>query len=522
MAFLDKTGLEHLWAHIVSKINDSKIIVDDALSSTSMNPVQNKVINATISNLSQLVDDTVSASDIVDNLTTNASGKVLSAAQGVALKAMIDGIVIPTTLPNPQPITINGQRYDGSEAVTVTTVEIDDTLTQSGKAADAKAVGDRLTALNAAIDAKGDPTDEQVSAAVNAYLDANPVSGGISTTAKNLLITILRSGVYTDDQSANITSLETALGGGATEPEEKTYAISNELINCTSSNSATSVNENASYSTTLTANDGYTLTGGTVTVTMGGVDITATAYADGVISIGAVTGNVEIFASAVAAQAEAVLPEDGLVAYFDLRSLDANTVNAGNTVGTAYGIPTATRGSASLYSWGAWVESSDEIGTTLKRSMMIGAENTADTFAVGTEYTAIGFTFDGYGNCFGHATNGNGWSVQAKYVTSGSTSTVPKEMISGSVVSTNKGYLACGYRVSGETIDFFADGEKVKTYVGSDYDNFVRWYDTTDNFSVAPYRSSGKIVAYVLYNRALTDVEIVEVRDFLRTLEVTA
>ena len=92
----------------------------------------------------------VSVSDIVDNLTTNASGKVLSAAQGVALKAMIDGIVIPTALPNPQPITINGQRYDGSEAVTVTTAEIDDTLTQSGKAADAKAVGDQLSALNQA------------------------------------------------------------------------------------------------------------------------------------------------------------------------------------------------------------------------------------------------------------------------------------------------------------------------------------------------------------------------------------
>ena len=100
----------------------------------------------------------VSVSDIVDNLTTNASGKVLSAAQGVALKAMIDGIVIPTALPNPQPITINGQRYDGSEAVTVTVssegggtpVEIDDTLTQSGKAADAKAVGDQLSALNEA------------------------------------------------------------------------------------------------------------------------------------------------------------------------------------------------------------------------------------------------------------------------------------------------------------------------------------------------------------------------------------
>ena len=64
----------------------------------------------------------------------------------------------PVALPNPKPITINGQRYDGSEAVTVivsgegggTPVEIDDTLTQSGKAADAKATGDALNALNGA------------------------------------------------------------------------------------------------------------------------------------------------------------------------------------------------------------------------------------------------------------------------------------------------------------------------------------------------------------------------------------
>ena len=166
----------------------------------------------------------VSVSDIVDNLTTNASGKVLSAAQGVALKAMIDGIVIPTALPNPQPITINGQRYDGSEAVEVSVtgegsgVEVDATLTQSGKAADAKAVGDQLSALNeanatqnerikaledapagggttdyTALENKpsingveltgnkslgdlgiGEPTDEQVSGAVQDWLDAHP------------------------------------------------------------------------------------------------------------------------------------------------------------------------------------------------------------------------------------------------------------------------------------------------------------------------------------------------------------
>ena len=68
----------------------------------------------------------VSVSDIVDNLTTNVANKPLSAAQGVALKALIDGITIPEKLPNPQKLTFSGAvtaEYDGSGAVTVTIPE---------------------------------------------------------------------------------------------------------------------------------------------------------------------------------------------------------------------------------------------------------------------------------------------------------------------------------------------------------------------------------------------------------------
>ena len=64
----------------------------------------------------------VSVADIVNNLTTNVSNKPLSAAQGVAIKALIDGITIPTALPNPNALTFTGAvsgSYDGSEALTV-------------------------------------------------------------------------------------------------------------------------------------------------------------------------------------------------------------------------------------------------------------------------------------------------------------------------------------------------------------------------------------------------------------------
>lgn len=64
----------------------------------------------------------VSVADIIDNLTTNAANKPLSAAQGVALKALIDAITIPTALPNPNALTFTGAvtgRYDGSSPLEV-------------------------------------------------------------------------------------------------------------------------------------------------------------------------------------------------------------------------------------------------------------------------------------------------------------------------------------------------------------------------------------------------------------------
>ena len=64
----------------------------------------------------------VSVADIVDDLTTNVSNKPLSAAQGVALKALIDAITIPDTLPNPNDLTFTGAvtgSYDGSTSLSV-------------------------------------------------------------------------------------------------------------------------------------------------------------------------------------------------------------------------------------------------------------------------------------------------------------------------------------------------------------------------------------------------------------------
>ena len=102
------------------------------------------------------------------------------------------------------------------------------------------------------------------------------------------------------------------------------YAVTNTLTGCTNSNSATSVTENASYSATISASSGYTLTGATVSITMGGTDITSTAYSNGTISIASVTGALVISVAAVAvtlSSISAVYTQSGTV--YDTDSLDS-------------------------------------------------------------------------------------------------------------------------------------------------------------------------------------------------------
>ena len=434
-------------------------------------------------------------------------------------------------LPNQNPLTFTGAVtgiYDGSEALTVeipsggSTVELDTTLSKVGKAADAKAVGDALAG-------KQDKLIEGENITIAAdgkTISATGGGGGISTTAKNLLITILRSGVYTYDQSNNITALDTALGGGTTEPEEPdvpvetTYAISNELINCTSSNSSTSVKENAAYSATLTANDGYTLTGGTVTITMGGVDITATAYADGVISIAAVTGDVEIFASAVAVQAEAALPEDGLISYFDFRTTTYNNAGSGGSTTIA-----PTKGSGQLFMWANnSISAQNEYGLKPANTRQWQYDKNGGTTqtALGDAFTVIQLTY-GEAPIFGfnNANISPYWMFNPKYINA-SGSTANAETVNGSNFNSDSklDYNFTVFRADGTTLTEIFDTSRT-TYNGGDIDGFSRWLDTPFG-NIVDKGDTKYCTAMAIYNRALTDSEIEAAREFMNTLEVTA
>lgn len=129
---------------------------------------------------------------------------------------------------------------------------------------------------------------------------------GVTAAEKELILSLFKNTAYTANMSATISRLESLWSGSGDEPDEPVepdipdepdvimHNITKKLDGVIASNSATSVVDGAYYVCNLTAHDGYTLDGAEVSVAMGGMDITSTAYSNGVINIASVTGDVDI------------------------------------------------------------------------------------------------------------------------------------------------------------------------------------------------------------------------------------
>lgn len=98
-------------------------------------------------------------------------------------------------------------------------------------------------------------------------------------------VTIHRIGVG-DDISYNYKDLS----------EDSYYTVTNNLTNVTNNNGTSQILEGKTYSATLTPVADYEIS--SVTVTMGGTDITSTSYSNRIITINEVTGNIVITATA--------------------------------------------------------------------------------------------------------------------------------------------------------------------------------------------------------------------------------
>jgi hypothetical protein len=179
----------------------------------------------------------------------------------------------------------------------------------------------------------GPPGDDYVLTAADKAEIAKQVAG-LSSKEKGLMLTLFKNMLSQKDMSDTVNELEKTwatggndnTGGGSGEtpdvPDEpdvpvepdvpdtpETYSITYHLTNVTAANIITSMIGGNSFSTTLEADENYKL--GDVTVTMGGIEVTDSVYADGVITISSVTGNIVINAVGVE-MGDATAWEDGI------------------------------------------------------------------------------------------------------------------------------------------------------------------------------------------------------------------
>ena len=144
-------------------------------------------------------------------------------------------------------------------------------------------------------------------------------AGGLTDEARQALLALLAKVAYTvDDGQEYLDALEDALYNIA-------WPVTNTLTHASTSNAAESTPKGGAYSATITAGAGYTLTGATVSITMGGVDITSTAYSSGTISIAAVTGALVITVTAAEQSATSLavsFTQGSKVFYEDVDTLD--------------------------------------------------------------------------------------------------------------------------------------------------------------------------------------------------------
>ena len=307
-------------------------------------------------------------------------------------------------------------------------------------------------------------------------------------------------------------------GGASEEPDTPTdvtlTSISatyngGEVATGTALTDLTGITVTATYSDgTTKAVTGYTLSGeileGENTITVSYEGKTATFTVVGVAESG---GDVT-----------AELITDGLLDYFDFRNCSYNNTASGGATTIS-----ATQGTGQLFVWANnCIEVQDDYGlhASNNRAWAYDKNGGTNQSDLGTEFTAILLGYDGVGCGVNENNVSPKWEFRPKYIdTTGSEKTlVPK--VGNEFNNDNRAdYNFIVYRVSGSVLTQIMDSSTV-THNGNDIEGFSSWNAKLEGSCVQSAADGRYSTAFAVYNRALSDVEIEEMRAFMKTLEV--
>lgn len=284
----------------------------------------------------------------------------------------------------------------------------------------------------------------------------------------------------------------------------------------TISNSATKVDEGSSYVATITPDSSHAID--TVTVTMGGKDITSAAYSSGTISIGTVTGDIVITATAK----NDIKIVDGYLGLFDFRNYDDEhfTYDSGKVLTTFL----ATSGVGKFIDWHDKKTNavSNDYGLANVHFLSYINDNTTTeyTFPSGNwTYCVLGYKGRPFRNSYSQLSNTGNDAVIGTYVSTDGTQ--KKITNTGTTYGSKAGYVFNALTCDGTNLKIYDAGQLIYTFKGTDYSDFKNWYLYPE--LCCQYVDTITFNAcIVVYEKTLSDAEITQCYLAMKEYEVKA